>query len=185
MARDWHELFKSWAKAPSETEEAKGSRAASMIGDAVRGTTYLAGRSFAVYPTGSYRNNTNIRLGSDVEVALVLLDSFYYHLLDGWRAEDGGIVAASYRMSDFRRDLGLALAEKFGRDVTPGNKTFNIAENTYRLPADATPFLLHRHYTGRKNPDGSWHYIEGVETRPVNAPARSIVNWHRECTGPA
>ncbi len=180
MARDWHELFKSWAKAPSETEEEKGSRAASMINDAVRGTTYLAGRNFAVYPTGSYRNNTNIRLGSDVDVALVLRDSFFYHLPDGWRAEDVGIVAATYHLSDFRRDLGLALGEKFGRDVTPGNKTFDIAGNTYRLPADATPFLLHRHYTGRKNPDGSWHYIEGVETRPVNAPARSIVNWHQE-----
>jgi hypothetical protein len=70
--RDWHELFKAWAKPPSETEEEEGSRAATMVNDAVRETGNLAGRTFSIYPMGSYRNNTNIRLGSDVDIALVL-----------------------------------------------------------------------------------------------------------------
>ena len=181
MPRDWHEQFKTWAKPPSETEEAKGSRAASMINDAVRETGILAGRNFSVYPTGSYRNNTNIRLGSDVDVALVSHDAIFYVLPPGHRPEEFGLgQTATYGLTEFRRDVGRALVAKFGTDVTPGNKTFDIAGNSYRLPADATPFLLHRTYTGHRNPDGTWHYYEGVETRPLNAPERRIINWHQD-----
>ncbi len=181
MARDWHELFKTWAKPPSDTEEDKGSRAATMVNDAVRETGVLAGRNFSVYPTGSYRNNTNIRLGSDVDIALVLRDAMFYVLPQGRRPEEFGLgQTAAYGLVDFRRDVGRALVTKFGADVTPGNKTFDIAGNSYRLPADATPFVLHRHYTGQRNSDGSWHYHEGVETRAVNAPDRRIINWHQD-----
>ncbi len=31
----------------------------------------LDGRDFTVYPTGPYRNNTNVRGGSDVDIAAV------------------------------------------------------------------------------------------------------------------
>jgi hypothetical protein len=180
MARDWHELFRNWAKPPSDTEEEKGSRAAGMVNDAVRETRVLAGRNFSVYPTGSYRNNTNIRLGSDVDIALVLHETFRYDLPQGRSREDFGFGLATYGLSDFRRDVGKALVAKFGTDVSPGNKTFDIAGNSYRLPADATPFLGYRYYTGHTNPDGSWHYYEGVAMEPVNQPNRTIVNWHQE-----
>ncbi|MBL8725278.1 MAG: nucleotidyltransferase [Planctomycetes bacterium] len=181
MARDWHELFKTWAKPPSETEEEKGSRAATMVNDAVRESGILAGRNFSVHPTGSYRNNTNIRLGSDVDIALVLHDAFFWVIPPGRRAEEFGLgPGATYGLTDFRRDVGRALAAKFGADVTQGNKTFDIAGNSYRLPADATPFLRHREYTGQRNLDGTWHYFEGVETRAVNAPDRRIINWHQD-----
>ena len=177
MARDWHELFKSWAKPPSQTEETKGSNAARMIKEAARESGVLAGHSFAAYATGSDRNNTNIRLGSDVDIALVLQGPIFYSLPSGRRAEEFGLGGvAEYGLTDFRRDLGAALKWKFGGDVTRGNKTFDIKGNSYRIPADATPFLVHRAYSGRRNPDGSWHYVEGVETRPVNAPSTRIVN---------
>ncbi len=181
MSRDWHEVFKAWAKPPSETEEDKGSRAAKMVNDAMRDTGFLAGRTFSVYPVGSYRNNTNIRLGSDVDIAIVLHDAFFYEVPPGRQAAEFGLVqAVPYGLAGFRSDVGRALAAKFGNDVTAGNKTFDIAGNAYRLPADATPFLLHRSYTGQRNRDGSWHFYEGVETRPVNAPDRRIINWHQD-----
>lgn len=179
MARDWHETFRSWAKPPSDTEESKASNAARMINDAVRESGVLNGRTFKVYPTGSYRNNTNIRLGSDVDVAIVLQDAIFYSIPAGTSPADFGLgLAAPYKLADFRRDIGTALRAKFGSDVTLGNKTFDIAGNSYRLPADATPFLLHRHYTGKRRADGTWEYFEGVETRPVNDPAKRIINWH-------
>ena len=48
------------------------------------------------------------------------------------------------------------------------------------MPADATPFLLHRTYTGNRKPDGTWEYHEGVELRPIDNPARRIINWHEQ-----
>lgn len=181
MGKDWHEQFKRWAKPPSDTEEAKGSRAARMINDAVRGTRVLDGRTFEVYPTGSYRNNTNIRLGSDVDVAIVLKDAFFSTIPAGKRREDFGLGGgASYGMTDFRRDIGKALIQKFGSDVSAGNITFDIQGNSGRLPADATPFLQHRRFTGKKNVDGSWHFLTGVETRPADGSGTRIINWHSE-----
>ncbi len=182
MSSNWHETLKQWAKPPSESEEEKASNAARMISEAVRETGVLSSRAFNIYPTGSYRNNTNVRLGSDVDVALVLQDAFLYTLPDRVRAEDVGIpsVVSRYGLGEFRSDIGRALRQKFGTDVTPGNKTFDIAGNSYRLPADATPFVLHRYYTGKRFADGRWEYLEGVETRPANDPNRRIVNWHKE-----
>lgn len=176
---NWHDLFQEWWKPPSKTEEAKASNAASMINEAVRQTRILDGHNFRVYPTGSYRNNTNIRLGSDVDIAIVLDDAFFYSVPDGYSPSDFGLTGgATYGLAEFRADVGRALAQKFGGDVTLGPKTFDIAGNTVRLPADATPFLQHRQFTGQRNPNGTWQYIEGVELRPVNEPSRRIINWH-------
>lgn len=178
---DWIETFKTWAKPPSETEEEKASRAARMINDAVRSTNILQGRNFTVYPTGSYRNNTNVRANSDVDIAIVLSDAFFWTIPEGMSAATFGLgKSASYGLTHFRSDLHRALVAKYGSDVKPGNKTFDITGNSGRLPADATPFLLHRRYTGRRTPSGDWEYLQGVETQPADGSGKRIINWHQE-----
>ena len=137
-------------------------------------------RNVEVYATGSYANNTNVRLGSDIDVAIVLHDSMYYSLPDGVSAADVGISGnTTYSFQEFRDDVGSALRVKFGAGVRPENKTFAIRENSYRLDADATAFLEHRRYTGRDS-RGTWQWHEGVELRPRNAPNTRIQNWHRQ-----
>lgn len=183
MARDWYELFKSWAKPPTETEEEKAANAAKMIGDALRAYEPLKRRRFDVYASGSYRNNTNIRLGSDIDVAAVLTEACYFELptVGLPTREMLGFTDVTYGLWDFREDVSKALIAKFGsRGVTSGDKTFNIRENSYRLDADVTTFLEYRHYTGSRNPDGSWHFHRGVETRPRSDPSKRIINWHQQ-----
>jgi len=180
MATDWHEQFKRWAKPPSDTEETKGSNAADMIRSAIRSSTKLKDRNVEVYATGSYANNTNIRLSSDIDVAVVLHDAMYYQLPDGVSAAEVGLTGtATYLFDEFREDVGAALRAKFGEGVRPENKTFTIRENGYRLNADATPFLEHRRYT-TKDHRGVWQYLEGVELRPRQSPSTRIQNWHRQ-----
>jgi hypothetical protein len=183
MTRDWHELFKLWSKPPTEGEEAKGSKAADMIRDALRSYPALQAPNFNVCPTGSYRNNTNVRLGSDIDVAVVLRDAVYNVFPpDGSVTREMlGLSDAQYGLVEFREDVRAALIQKFGSSgMTPGDKTFNVHESTRRLDADVTPFLLHRRYTGRRNLDGSWHYFEGAETRSRKNPGVSIINWHQQ-----
>jgi len=180
VATDWHEQFKRWAKPPSETEEEKGANAASMIRSAIRESSRLKDQNVEVYATGSYANNTNVRLSSDIDVAIVLHDSLYFDLPDGVSAADVGIATpAAYSFEAFRDDVEAALRATFGAGVRPENKTFSIRENTYRLNADATPFLEHRRYTSR-DARGTWQYLEGVELRPRTGPATRIKNWHRQ-----
>lgn len=180
MAEDWHEQFRRWAKAPSDTEEAKGSNAADMVRTAIRASEKLQALNVEVYATGSYANNTNIRLGSDIDIAIVLHDTIFYTLPDGITAAEVGLTSpASHTFDQFRDEVGKALSAKFGSSVKPENKTFTIRENSYRLNADATAFFEHRRYSG-KDARGVWQHTDGVELRPRAAPAVRVQNWHRQ-----
>ncbi len=181
MPRDWKALFTSWSKPASDTEEAKAARAARMIRQAIHEHQPLKTKQTSVYATGSYRNNTNTRLESDIDVAVVLHDSFFPEYPSGKppQASDLGFTDTSYGLSNFRTDVGRALASKFGADgVTSGTKAFDVHETSARLDADVAVFLEHRRYTGRKNSDGTWHYLEGVEMR--GSENRKIINWHEQ-----
>jgi hypothetical protein len=182
MSRDWRMLFTSWSKPPSETEEAKASRAATMIREAIAEHEPLRQKRTSVYATGSYRNNTNTRLESDIDIAVVLHDCFFSEYPAGKppQATDLGHGAGvSYGLSAFRDDVSDALVKKFGRlGVSRGTKAFDVHANSVRLDADVAVFLEHHRYTGKQNADGTWHYLEGVEMRGLNN-AR-IINWHAE-----
>lgn len=173
-ARDWRETLRGWAAPPSDTENQKASNAVGMIRDAIRASATLHERAVDVYVTGSYRNNTNARLESDVDVAVVSGASFFHDSLPAGLTFD----PASYSFDAFRDDVAKALTAKFGGGVTPGAKAFHIRENTYRLDADVAVFFPHRRYTGRTNPDGTHHYHAGVEMRPRGA-SQGIINWHQ------
>ncbi len=182
MTRDWHSIFSTWAKPPSETEEEKASNAARMINEAIRKSPALSGKNFEVYASGSYRNNTNTRSESDIDVSVVLKDAWWSEFpADGSLTREMlGFSSATYGLDDFRNDVGRALAAVFGTSgVSAGDKAFNIHENSYRLVADAAVFLVHRRYSGKRDADGAWLYDSGVETRPRSDPNRRIINWHQ------
>lgn len=183
MSRNWHESFKVWSKPPTEEEEAKGKKAADMIRDALRSCQALKSHNFDVYPTGSYRNNTNVRLDSDIDIAVVLTDAvFSEYPSDGSLTREMlGFKSAAYDLNAFRNDIEKALVSKFGRQgVVQGDKTFNVQETSQRLDADVTTFCEHRRYTGRKNSDGSWQHHTGAETRSRKEPLKRIINWHQQ-----
>jgi hypothetical protein len=152
-----------------------------MIRAAIAEHEPLQQKGRSVYATGSYRNNTNTRLESDIDVAVVLHDCFFpeYPVGKPPQAINLGLGGVRYELSSFRDDVGNALVKKFGPlGVSRGTKAFNVHANTVRLDADVAVFLEHRRYTGKQNVDGTWHYLAGVEMRGVDN-AR-IINWHTE-----
>lgn len=183
MTRDWHSIFAAWSKPPSETEEAKASSAARMIKEAIRKSPALAGKNFEVYATGSYRNNTNTRADSDIDVAIVLTDACWSDLpSDGSLTREMlGLTTATYGLTEFRDEVGRALVAKFGAGgVSAGDKAYNVHETSSRLDADAAVFLAYRRYSGKRSAEGLWLYDSGVETRPRSDANRRIVNWHQQ-----
>lgn len=170
MSRDWESTFGSWAKAPSTTELTKCQHAETAIREAVKKDETLGQHDIIVFPQGSYRNRTNVRADSDVDICILCHGTFFYGLPDGMAAHQFGIEPSSYPYATFKNDVDHALREHFGMlAVTRGNKAFDIHQNTYRVDADAVACFDYRLYRA----DGSWE--QGTSFLPDNG--GQVINY--------
>lgn len=159
-----------WAASPSQSELDRMDNAERAVRNAISASEALKGRSIRVFAQGSYRNRVNVRQDSDVDVAVLCTDSFFWDGLSGPTIDGLGYTDASYRFDDFRREVGEALVEYFGKPaVTEGDKAFDIKANSYRVDADVAPFFEHRRFRD----DGS--YLSGVEMKTSSG--GKIINW--------
>ena len=168
--RDWEATFVAWSKPSSSAELEKQENAERMIRAAIRESAALRSKNIEVFAQGSYKNNTNVRFDSDVDVCVRLTDQFFYDLPTGTQETSFGISPASYSYENLKNDVGEALVSKFGRaGVARGNKAFDVHENSYRVDADVVASFEHRRYaaTGR--------YISGTEFRPDDG--GRVINW--------
>lgn len=171
VARDWEAQFRQWASPPGKTEETRCDNAASAIRNAINASEALKARGISVFAQGSYRNNTNVRKDSDVDIGIVCTDTFFYDLPEGFTKEQFRITPATYQYDEFKNDVETALVNYFGRKaVTRGNKAFDIHETSYHVEADLAPFFEHRRFLA------SGDALKGVELQPDNGSAR-IINW--------
>lgn len=179
-SRDWEATFRAWSKPPSETEQAKCENAERMIRDAVGASSVLGGRSIKVFAQGSYKNSTNVRHDSDVDICVLRIDVLFsdFSMAEGFTRKDAGIVDVDYPYSQYKNEVEEALVARFGRRaVVRGNKAFDVHENTYRVEADVVACFEHRRYTKRGS-DGRCYYLSGVELRPDNG--GRIINWPQQ-----
>lgn len=172
MATDWETQFRAWAEPPSDTEERRSNNAESMVRTAISQSSKLKSRDIKIFTQGSYRNNTNVKGESDIDIGIVCYDTFYFDIPPGKERSDYAIGIASYEYEVFKREVGEALVDYFGpHQVRRGNKAFDIRENTYHTEIDAAPFFEHRRYSEYNSP------LSGVELRPDNAPNTRVINW--------
>jgi hypothetical protein len=164
--------FKSWAKAPGQTEQTTCDNAVTAVRKAINANATLSNHNIKVFAQGSYCNRTNVREDSDVDVCVCCTDSLFCDYPEGMTDGNFGIRSADYTYQTFKNDVGMALTAYFkGGHVTRGNKAFDIKENTYRISADAVPCFEYRRY--RK--DGTWTKPTGTAFVPDGG--WRIVNW--------
>lgn len=175
MARDLEGTFRKWSKPASDTEAARSVNAESMIRAAIRDSEVLAGKEIEIFAQGSYRNNTNVRQDSDVDICVRCMDVFFpdYSAVPGVTGQTLGFNETAYTYADFKNDIGRALVMKFGKGVTRGLKAFDVHENTYRVDADVVACFEHRRYYRTSN--YSLQYFSGTQFHPDNG--GKIVNW--------
>jgi hypothetical protein len=134
-----------------------------------------------VYLQGSYKNVTNIRGDSDVDVVVQLNSTFGYDV-SGLSADQAQLFravypgAAAYRLEHFRRDTRASLRNYYGAGaIREGGKSFKLTAGSGRLSADIIPAIHCRKYTyfWGANVHG---YIDGIqiESRPDG---RTIINF--------
>ena len=171
---NWEEMFTGWAKGPLATEQAKCDNAETAIRKALKASEALSDMDITVFGQGSYRNKTNVRQNSDVDICVRLNSTFFPKYPDGKSHADFGNIDGTVTFADYRNLVQEALEDYLGEDsVTRGDKAFTIHENTYRIDADAVATFEHRRYV--LNDDGSFYYLSGIgfETDA----GKRILNW--------
>jgi predicted nucleotidyltransferase len=133
----------------------------------------IKGKEYEIFLQGSYKNDTNIRGDSDVDVVVKLTSTFSSNK-DELPAEEQQLHKEAYRdatysWTDFRRDVLESLRKYYGSLVTEGNKSIKIAARPGTLNADVVVSCQYRKYRRfRSSTDNS--YADGIIfwTRPDN-----------------
>jgi len=176
MSKFSEQTFDNWRKPASETEEQRISNAISMIKDAISASDKLKDKDIEIFVQGSYANNTNVRANSDVDVCVMLKDTFYSEYPDGKSRDDYGFTAGTNNFDTYRSDLIKALNDKYGKDnIKPGNKSIKITETSYRVEADAVPSFQYRNYKYKNSSDPE-KFIEGIKFYAANT-NEQVINY--------
>jgi hypothetical protein len=179
VATDWEATFRSWSKPSSETEQNKSDNAESMIRAAIRACPVLSERTVEVFAQGSYRNNTNVRQDSDVDICVRCMDTCFNDFSEvPWLTlQRVGLVPATYPYPQFKNEVGAALVAKFGdKGVTRGSKAFDVHPTSYRVDADVVAVFEYRYYY--LDWQGRIAFVSGTQFHPDNG--GKIVNWPQQ-----
>lgn len=183
--------------APSESEREKAQRTHTMIRTHLESDETLLRYQIDTYLQGSYKNSTNVRGDSDVDMGSRTNSLFYYELSElpttprlptyfgeGYRKSlkeevQESITPASFTYLDYRRDVFVSLLAKYGT-VENGNKAITVAGNSYRLDADVLPCTEFRWYYEGYGGDAAYHlgisFFATSGERIVNFPQQHFEN---------
>ena len=165
--------FDNWRKPPSDSEETKLSNASRMVKEAIAADPTLNKMSIEVFGQGSYANDTNVKLNSDIDINVCLSDTIFNSVPDGMADSDFGLVPSSYKYSQFKDAIEKALVNKFGRsEVVRNDKCITVKGNSNRVEADVVPSFEFRRYEKDKN------YLKGVKF--ISDTGISVINYPKQ-----
>lgn len=138
-----------WSRPVSTSEDQKCQNAISQVTSALRSKF---GNKVSIFLQGSYRNNTNVRQNSDVDIVLRYDDAYYPDLQRLSEADKATYNAkrtsSGYNFDQLKEDTKSALTQSFGTSVKRKNKCIQVDGNTNRITADVIPcFVLKRYAT--------------------------------------
>jgi len=138
-------------------------------------------KDYEVYLQGSYKNDTNIRGDSDVDVVVQLNSTFGYDL-SRLNNEQKGLFSrayptnATYLWEHFRADVLRGLPAYYGSTaVTEGNKSLKLAAAPGRLAADITAAIHFRKYLSFFGSNAQ-RYVDGIRFSS-RSDGREIINF--------
>lgn len=154
------EQFNRWAKAPSETEEGKCQNAVKQISDAIQ---EKYGSDVSIFLQGSYKNRTNVRQDSDVDIT-VLHEGYYFPDVNGLDETEKSLywknfTGSQYTFQDFKSEIHDLMNKIFGTErVKRKNKCIRIDGNSYTVHADVVPCFVHKRFRNNETVEA-----EGIE----------------------
>lgn len=133
---------------------------------ALKNYEWPIGVTYADYLQGSYRNATNIRGNSDVDLVVELTSSFQHDLSGLSSSEQQQFhaehVNAAYTLGTFKSEVINALQDYYGSSaVEIGNKSIKISAGSNRLAADVVVCMSYRKYQQYRSISDQ-NYISGI-----------------------
>lgn len=169
------EQLAQWTKRAFDNEDERRKFTERAICDAINADTKMTNLPINVYGKGSFKNNTNVRKDSDVDVAVEYTGVVYPEYAEGVSAERLGLEPydeSVYPTASYKDDLERVLKKAFGAAVTRRNKVFRISESSKWLAADVVPCFTHRWYYG----SGPGDFKQGTQLI-ADKPGRAIHNF--------
>lgn len=167
----WNDRFEHWERPASDSEEVQIGRAASMVRAALAGNAWLKAEGAVIAAQGSYFNNTNVRIESDMDLRAVhpLLRLEYGSTVHIPAAKSLlGIYDTGRTYQEIAQEMRRQAANDLGRgfgaqqiDAT-GNKAIRVKQLAgSRAPVDVVPAF--RYYWVTWNA-AAWQYdvAEGI-----------------------
>jgi len=153
MPKFTEETLTRWTKPPSDTEKSKLENSERMVKEAINEDEKLKTKSIEIFGQGSYANNTNVRVNSDIDINVRYTDGFFYDLPKNTTKSDFGLnTPSSYSYSEFKDDITQALINKFGENrVNRDDKCITIQGNSYIVETDVVPTWNFRRYKEDKS----------------------------------
>lgn len=176
---DRRALLSRWIKPSSNAEQVRQHRAERVIRGAIEAHTAFSGTSIRIYPKGSYANNTNVRLDSDVDIVVENEDCSYFDYLGDFTPLPGLATpyTGSWTPDLWRLEVKRALIRCFGSsDVdTSGKVAMVIAEKEGSRPSvDVVPAFVYYRY---ESPD---RRVAHKGSKVFKSSSGSIVNWPQQ-----
>lgn len=188
-----NEQLIQFTKPISDTEDQKCKRAITVVINALKNAGYtintgtLQEPSYAtkasigdlkltLFLQGSYANNTNVKLDSDIDVVVMLDSQFYPKYRDGVTGQDYGFSTA--QKVDIKGKIYDALSQYIGVSgvVTRKNKCITLKENNWRVATDVVPCVEYRDYSTDFYFNAN-NYISGIKLTTDDG--KEIINYPR------
>lgn len=177
MTKFSEETLNNWRKPPSVTEKTKLENAERMVREAIEADSKLSKMQIDIFGQGSYANDTNVRLNSDIDINVLLSDYVFVETPPEKSSDDYNYSDSDYPYSVYKNDVHNALIKKFGgENIRRDDKCITVLANSYRVETDVVPTLLLK----RHDADGS--IVNGVKfvsdsSKPIsNYPIQHIEN---------
>jgi len=151
------------------------------------GTSRVRGHDVEIFLQGSYRNTTNIYSDSDVDVVVLLRETYTRDTSRlaslAQHAEQTAFrqSPAQYPWAQFRADVLQSLRAYYPGLVATGNKAIKVQGGNGRLAADVVPSVVHKLYTSYGTTiltAGLETHVEGISF--FNQAGRQIVNYPKQ-----
>lgn len=166
----------SWTKPSSETEQEKQERTERMIREAISAHKAFDNCKLNIFIKGSYANNTNVQVDSDVDIAVECTEVIYWEKSEDCNYKGGSPYTGIWTPQKLRDELILALKSKFPNQVdTSGSTAIQINSSSARVNADVVPCFGYRYHT-------VYSYVKGTKIfktdgcKTVNYPMQQLEN---------